>query len=127
MTSPPSARPPSSNRRPPDLDSPEARAFVERAASHPEPVVEIARPREAIQPAVPVSRPAAPEAPRAETPRKEVLRPLTLRIPDSLHSSLLYIAENGSKSMNQFVIEALNPAVEAQMKKIAKRKELGLD
>jgi len=40
---------------------------------------------------------------------------------------LLYIAENGSKSMNQFVIEALVPAVAQQVDKITRRKELGLD
>jgi len=56
-----------------------------------------------------------------------MLRPLTLRIPDSLHARLLHIAENGSKSMNQFVIDALMPAVERQVEKIARRKELGLD
>jgi len=50
-----------------------------------------------------------------------------LRVPEHLHGQLLYIAENGSKSMNQFVIDALAPAVNAQMDKIARRKELGLD
>ncbi len=59
--------------------------------------------------------------------RREQLRPLTLRIPENLHNALLYIAENSSKSMNQFAIDALTPAVEAQIAKIAKRKELGLD
>ena len=52
---------------------------------------------------------------------------MTLRIPEELHSALLYIAENGSKSMNQFAIDVLTPATELQMGKIARRKELGLD
>lgn len=123
MTSSPTARPPSSNRRQPNLDSPEARAFVDAAASA-------------------GSAPAAqdeagqghPEKPRSTGPvqslgsrTREILRPLTLRIPESLHASLLYIAENSSKSMNQFVIDALAPAVDSQIDKIARRKELGLD
>ena len=112
----PSARPPSSQRRAPDLDSQEARAFVERAASHPSAT-------EARQGRGEVSGLAA----RPPAVQKEQLRPLTLRIPESLHARLLYIAENGSKSMNQFVIETLVPAVEQQVDKIARRKELGLD
>ena len=113
----PSARPPSSKRRAPDLDSQEARAFVERAASHPS-TSGAGEGRE---------RPPVPAPARPTTAQKELLRPLTLRIPESLHTRLLYIAENGSKSMNQFVIEALMPAVEQQMDKITRRKELGLD
>ena len=112
----PSARPPLRQRRTPDLDSQEARAFVERAASHPS-AAEAEEGRGAPLPAS--GRPA--------TAQKEPLRPLTLRIPESLHARLLYIAENGSKSMNQFVIEALMPAVEQQVDKITRRKELGLD
>jgi hypothetical protein len=113
----PSARPPSSLHRAPDLDSREARAFVERAASHPS----SNDPREGrgAQP--------APALPGAAATQRQPLRPLTLRIPESLHSSLLFIAENGSRSMNQFVIDALAPAVEAQIEKINRRKELGLD
>ncbi len=113
----PSARPPSSQRRAPDLDSREARAFVERAASHPS----SNGPAEGRVAALAQERPAGAAAAR------QLLRPLTLRIPEALHSSLLYIAENGSKSMNQFVIDALAPAVEAQIEKITRRKELGLD
>lgn len=112
----PSARPPSSQRRAPDLDSQEARAFVDRAASHPS-ATEAREGRG--EPSGPAARPTAVQ--------KEQLRPLTLRIPESLHARLLYIAENGSKSMNQFVIETLMPAVEQQVDKIARRKELGLD
>ena len=112
----PSARPPSRQRRAPDLDSEEARAFVERAASHPS-ASEAGEGRG--EPLVASTRRTAAQ--------KEVLRPLTLRIPESLHARLLYIAENGSKSMNQFVIEALVPAVEQQVDKITRRKELGLD
>ena len=111
----PSARPPSSQRRAPDLDSREARAFVERASSHPSDAGE-------GRGQMPLAAP-----PNSITPQKEPLRPLTLRIPESLHTRLLYIAENGSKSMNQFVIDALMPAVEAQVEKITRRKELGLD
>ena len=112
----PSARPPSRQRRTPDLDSQEARAFVERAASHPS-AAKAEEGREA-----PLSASGRPIA-----SQKELLRPLTLRIPESLHARLLYIAENGSKSMNQFVIEALMPAVEQQVDKITRRKALGLD
>ena len=114
----PSARPPSSQRRAPDLDSLEARAFVERAASHPSAT-------EAREGRGELSGSRPPD--RLPCSLKEQLRPLTLRIPESLHTRLLYIAENGSKSMNQFVIEALMPAVEQQVDKIARRKELGLD
>ena len=113
----PSARPPSSQRRAPDLDSREARAFVERAASHPL-APEIGEGRGGSPP---------PTLARSTATQKELLRPLTLRIPGSLHARLLFIAENGSKSMNQFVIEALMPAVEQQVEKITRRKELGLD
>ena len=119
MSLPPSARPPSSQRRSPDLDSAEARTFVERAASHPQSTIETSKEgRGADQ---------APLTTGSTLSRKEQLRPLTLRIPDRLHSNLLFIADNGSKSMNQFVIDALTPAVEAQLEKIARRKELGLD
>lgn len=113
----PSARPPSSQRRAPDLDSREARAFVERAASHPS----------ALETGEGRGEPPSPVLTRSTAAQKELLRPLTLRIPDSLHARLLFIAENGSKSMNQFVIEALMPAVEQQVDKITRRKELGLD
>ncbi len=113
----PSARPPSSQRRAPDLDSREARAFVERAASHPS-APETGEGR---------GGPPSPTLARSVAAQKELLRPLTLRIPESLHARLLFIAENGSKSMNQFVIEALMPAVEQQVEKITRRRELGLD
>ena len=113
----PSARPPSSQRRAPDLDSREARAFVERASSHPS-SSETGEGR---------GVPLEPERQSSVRAPRETLRPLTLRIPEALHSSLLYIAENSSKSMNQFVIDALAPAVDAQIDKIARRKELGLD
>jgi len=80
------------------------------------------------QPVVGRGRGAVPPPPEVPAhARKEQLRPLTLRVPEHLHGQLLYIAENGSKSMNQFVIDALAPAVNAQMDKIARRKELGLD
>ncbi len=118
MTMAPSARPPSSKRRQPDIDSEHARQFVERAASHP-----------STQPGSEKGNEASPAQPATANlaPRREQVRPLTLRIPEGLHSALLYIAENSSRSMNQFAIDALTPAVEAQIAKIARRKELGLD
>ena len=115
MSSPPSARPPSSQRRTPDLDSPQAREFVDRAATRPSIISDTRSTGDGV------------EMPTRALQRREQVRPLTLRIPDSLHTSLLYIAENGSKSMNQFVIDVLTPAVDAQLEKIAKRKTLGLD
>ncbi len=115
----PSARPPSSQRRRPDLDSEHARQFVERAASHPSTPTAAEGEERGQSATTPV--PAVPAH------RREQLRPLTLRIPEDLHSALLYIAENSSKSMNQFAIDVLTPAAEAQINKIKKRKELGLD
>ena len=120
MSTAPSARPPSSQRRTPDLDSDHARQFVERAASHPS--VDLAEPRPQGRGELPVAAPTP-----AAAPRRDPLRPLTLRIPEGLHNALLFIADNSSKSMNQFAIDALTPAVEAQIAKIMKRKELGLD
>lgn len=119
MTIPPSARPPSSQRRQPDLDSDHARQFVDRATSHPSAQqIPEEKGKGEDRPKPAVALPAS---------RREQLRPLTLRIPENLHNALLYIAENSSKSMNQFAIDALTPAVESQIAKIAKRKELGLD
>lgn len=115
----PSARPPSSQRRSPDLDSAEARTFVDKATSHPQ---NTSKTNEEGKGAFQTS-----SATDTISSRKEQLRPLTLRIPDRLHNNLLFIAENGSKSMNQFVIDVLTPAVELQLEKIARRKELGLD
>ena len=128
MSTAPSARPPSSQRRTPDLDSDHARQFVERAASHPS--VDTAEPRPQGRGAPPPAPPLAinpPAAAPAAPPRRDPLRPLTLRIPEALHNALLFIADNSSKSMNQFAIDALTPAAEAQIAKIMKRKELGLD
>lgn len=119
MTTAPSARPPSSQRRKPDLDSDHARQFVDRAASHPSTEPVIGEERGEIRPeSLPLSTGGT---------RREQLRPLTLRIPEELHSALLYIAENSSKSMNQFAIDVLTPAAAARISKIAKRKELGLE
>jgi hypothetical protein len=121
MSTAPSARPPSSLRRTPDLDSDHARQFVERAASHPS--VDAGEPRQQGRGGgLPVAEPPPPAS-----PRRDPLRPLTLRIPEALHNALLFIADNSSKSMNQFAIDALTPAAEAQIAKIMKRKELGLD
>jgi hypothetical protein len=123
MSSSQSARPPSSSRRAPDLDSPEARAFVEAAA---DPVqISSKQGREGDKTAA--SQRVDMDLPPASARQRETLRPLTLRIPESLHAHLLYIADNSNKSMNQFVIDALGPAVSTQIEKIARRKELGLD
>ena len=119
MTTAPSARPPSSLRRKPDLDSDHARQFVERAASHPSTEPATGEGRGEVKPEnLPLS---------TKGNRREQLRPLTLRIPEELHSALLYIAENSSKSMNQFAIDVLTPAAATQISKIVKRKELGLE
>lgn len=118
MSMAPSARPPSSTRRKADIDSERARQFVDGAASHPSVEAPTGRGGEPDR---------SPETAPARKERREQLRPLTLRIPEELHNALLYIAENGSKSMNQFAIDALTPATELQMNKIARRKELGLD
>lgn len=118
MTTAPSARPPSSLRRKPDLDSDHARQFVERAASHPSA-------GQSGEGRGDVTRDE--HLPTTRGVRREQLRPLTLRIPEGLHNALLYIAENSSKSMNQFAIDVLTPAAATQIDKIAKRKELGLE
>lgn len=119
MSSAPSARPPSSPRRKPDLDSEHARQFVERAASQSSTAAVTEAEGRAVVPPL--------ESKPALIARREQLRPLTLRIPEELHTALLYIAEHSSRSMNQFAIDALTPAAAAQIAKIAKRKELGLD
>ena len=111
----PSARPPSSLRRKPDLDGDLARQFVEGAATQPSSGAPAGEGR------------AEPLGASLKPARREQLRPLTLRVPEELHQALLYIAENGSKSMNQFAIDALTPAAAAQLEKIARRKELGLE
>lgn len=118
MITPPSARPPSSQRRSPDIDSDRARQFVDGATSHPSTQISSIGQGREVEPA-----PALGET----VPKREQLRPLTLRIPEELHSALLYIADNGARSMNQFAIDALKPAADAQLAKITKRKALGLD
>lgn len=128
----PSARPPSS-RRFEALDSPAAKAFVEGADSgagvpsaaslHRSAVVEAVPPAAADQP-----RPASAEVaaiPRG--PRKERMQPVTLRLSEAMHAQLLHIANNGKRSMNQFIIDVLGPAVAAEVEKIERRKVLGLD
>jgi predicted HicB family RNase H-like nuclease len=55
------------------------------------------------------------------------MQPVTLRVSEALHAELLYIAENSPRSMNQFIVDTLGPAVTAEVGKIQKRKELGLD
>jgi len=67
----------------------------------------------------------APAAPAAT--RREPMKVLTVRLPESLHARLEYIARNSPHSMNSFVQAALEPAVATELEKISKRKALGLD
>ena len=126
MTTPPapSARPPSS-RRFEALDTPAAKAFVQGANP------EAREPAGAAPSAEPPRAPAPPalEVPVAvpRGPRKERMQPVTLRVSEALHAQLLYIADNGKRSMNQFIVDVLGPAVRAEVEKIEKRKALGLD
>ena len=128
---PPSARPPSS-RRFAALDSPQARAFVDGAdarvgegALPPAPpraaetIVDLPRPE-------PVAAPAAPSV-VPQPARKERLQMVTLRVPETLHAQQIWIAENGSRSMNQLFLDAVRPVVEAEIVKIQQRKAMGLD
>jgi HicB family len=73
--------------------------------------------------------PPAPEISAAvpRGPRKERMQPVTLRVSEALHAQLLYIADNGKRSMNQFIVDVLGPAVQVEVEKIQKRKALGLD
>jgi hypothetical protein len=90
-------------------------------------------PRAAAPPPGPVPTPPPAQAPVVAAPvlpqpaRKERQQPVTLRVSEGLHAQLLYIAENGSRSMNQFIVDVLGPAVAAEMEKIQRRKALGLD
>lgn len=127
----PSARPPSS-RRFEALDSPAAKAFVEGAdpgvggvpGGSPNRLAMV----EAVQPAI--AEPLRP-TPATEVlsggPRKERMQPVTLRLSEAMHAQLLHIANNGKRSMNQFIIDVLGPAVAAEVEKIERRKALGLD
>ena len=142
MTTPPapSARPPSS-RRFEALDSPAARAFVQGAGAGAGEGASAVPPAEpprltAVEPTSPppaepprVPAPTVPDIPGAmpRGPRKERLQPVTLRVSEALHAQLLYIADNGKRSMNQFIVDVLGPAVRAEVEKIEKRKALGLD
>ncbi len=129
----PSARPPSS-RRFEALESPAAKAFVEGAdqgaggppdaSQHRLAVVEAA-PSAAVEPLQPV--PAAEAGTIQRGPRKERLQPVTLRLSEAMHAQLLHIADNGKRSMNQFIIDVLGPAVASEVEKIERRKALGLD
>lgn len=129
----PSARPPNS-RRFEALDSPAAKAFVEgadlgaggppAASPHGLAVVEAAPPA-AVEPPRPAPAAEAEAIPRG--PRKERMQPVTLRLSEAMHAQLLHIADNGKRSMNQFIIDVLGPAVAAEVEKIERRKALGLD
>jgi len=55
------------------------------------------------------------------------MKVLTVRLPESLHARLEFIARNSPHSMNSFVQAALEPAVAAEIEKINKRKAMGLD
>jgi hypothetical protein len=81
-----------------------------------------AEPPRAPAPTVPDIPGAVPRGPRKERPQ-----PVTLRVSEALHAQLLYIAENSKRSMNQFIVDVLGPAVRAEVEKIEKRKALGLD
>ncbi len=142
MTTPPapSARPPNS-RRFEALDSPAAKAFVQGAdpgAGGPAGAAPPSEPprREVVERAAPppFEPPRAPAPPALEIPavvspgpRKERMQPVTLRVSEALHAQLLHIADNGKRSMNQFIVDVLGPAVQAEVEKIQKRKALGLD
>jgi hypothetical protein len=86
-------------------------------------------PRAATPVAAPVPQPAPAVAPPVlpQPARKERQQPVTLRVSESLHAQLLYIAENGPRSMNQFIVDVLGPAVAAEIEKIQRRKAMGLD
>ena len=128
----PSARPPSS-RRFEMLDSPAAKAFVE-GADLGAGVPSAASPhRLAVMEAVPPTATDHPRPTPAEVaaiprgPRKERMQPVTLRLSEAMHAQLLHIANNGKRSMNQFIIDVLGPAVAAEVEKIERRRVLGLD
>lgn len=141
MTTPPvpSARPPS-RRRFDALDGPAAKAFVQGAdpgvaeeayapapTALPPQVVETPRAATPLAAPVPQPTPAVTPPVLPQPARKERQQPVTLRVSESLHAQLLYIAENGPRSMNQFIVDALGPAVAAEIEKIQRRKSMGLD
>jgi predicted HicB family RNase H-like nuclease len=55
------------------------------------------------------------------------MKVLTVRLPESLHARLDYIARNSPHSMNSFVQATLEPAITAEIEKIERRKAMGLD
>jgi hypothetical protein len=110
----PSARPPSSVRRFESLETEAARRFISGGPG--------AEGQGASQPAPPATTPDTPS-----TPRREPMKVLTVRLPESLHASLDFIARHSPHSMNSFVQAALEPAVAAEIEKINKRKAMGLD
>ena len=129
----PSARPPSS-RRFEALDSPAAKAFVEGADPGAGGQPAASPHRLAMVEPVPLAAVDQPQlTPVAEVasiprgPRKERMQPVTLRLSEEMHAQLLHIADNGKRSMNQFIIDALGPAIAAEVEKIERRKALGLD
>jgi hypothetical protein len=84
-----------------------------------------AAPSAAVESLQPVPAGAAGTIQRG--PRKERLQPVTLRLSEAMHAQLLHIADNGKRSMNQFIIDVLGPAVALEVEKIERRKALGLD
>jgi hypothetical protein len=114
----PSARPPSSARRFESLDTEAARRFISGGAGGEGQGTPEAAP---LPPAsVQASEPPPP-------PRRELMKVLTVRLPESLHARLDFIARNSPHSMNSFVQAALEPAIAAEIEKINKRKAMGLD
>lgn len=116
-----SARPPSSSKRFESLDTEAARRFITGS-----PDAEGKGPAPASTPAPqPAVQTNVYEQPMA--PRREPMKVLTVRLPESLHARLEFIARNSPHSMNSFVQAALEPAVAAEIEKINKRKAMGLD
>ena len=111
----PSARPPSS-RRFESLDTEAARRFISGGVNGEGQGASQAAPPAPAQAAEPSS-----------APRREAMKVLTVRLPESLHARLDFIARNSPHSMNSFVQAALEPAVAAEIEKINKRKAMGLD
>jgi hypothetical protein len=109
----PSARPPSS-RRFESLDTEAARRFISGGAN-------------GEGQGAPQTAPAPAQAAEPPTPRREPMKVLTVRLPESLHARLDFIARNSPHSMNSFVQAALEPAVAAEIEKINRRKAMGLD
>lgn len=136
-----SARPPRNRDRFAALSDPEAKKFIDaapdavaaREPEQPMPHAEAAAAGEGeggaqgeLVPAVtqPANIAVIPQttAPASETGWKSY----PLRVRPSVHDQLKYIAENSPRSINDFVNDALAPAIEKEIARINKIKELGL-